>query len=182
MVCDSRVCPMSQAKQTEHRATSDHAPRVSHRHIVSRPARIGATHEASSGALLCYSPPAQLVHVSLSSDVANASHVIVRVALFDPPEQQWSPLATALSFGFYTDATIGAISPRTGPVGGGTRLSITGGLFARVVSGSTLPISPASPLPNVGARELQRCGRVPVRGKLLSQHGLWQALHGQVHC
>eukprot|EP00966_Prymnesium_polylepis_P222283 5142794-Prymnesium_polylepis.1 len=42
MVCDSRVCPMPQAKQTEHRTTSHHAPRVSHRHIVSRPARIGA--------------------------------------------------------------------------------------------------------------------------------------------
>eukprot|EP00966_Prymnesium_polylepis_P158188 3656223-Prymnesium_polylepis.1 len=47
MVCDSRVRPMPRGKKFKHTTTPGHAPRVSHRHIVSRPARIGATHEAS---------------------------------------------------------------------------------------------------------------------------------------
>lgn len=121
---------------------------------VDLPAAITpATYHVGRSALLCYSPVAELAHVPIDS---NASGVVLRVALLDPPEQQWSQLETALSYGFYKDARIDSISPRTGPVAGGTLIAISGGLFTRYATGLSMPITPGALLPD-GSRDLQRC-------------------------
>ena len=152
--------------------------------IILPAAMTNATYDPSTGLLRCRSPSIDLAvrtaqygaNVSSDDDAqydANATRprvlplqVPVRVALHDPPDQHWSPLESALLFGYYDDGALNVISPRTGPVTGGTRLMITGGPFARYLSssspsggssgGSSMPIGAEAYLEE-GDIELQRC-------------------------
>ncbi|KOO22077.1 hypothetical protein Ctob_002698 [Chrysochromulina tobinii] len=153
--------------------------------VIILPAAMSiATYDPSTGLLRCRSPSIDLAvlaaqygaNVSSGGDAqydANATNprslplqVPVRVALHDPPDQHWSPLEGALQFGYYEDGALNVMSPRTGPVAGGTRLVITGGPFARYLSssspsggssgGSSMPIGAEASLEE-GDTELQRC-------------------------
>ena len=117
-------------------------------------ASAAATYFPADAVLRCHSPSASQSGAPFLH--ANSSAVLLRIALLEPPDQLWTPVNSALSFGYYQHAIITSISPRTGPVAGGTLVVVSGGPFARVVSGIALPVD-ASFIHSEGLGDLQRC-------------------------
>ena len=67
--------------------------------------------------------PAPIYNLN-NSNLTNST--LLRVAVHSPAAGQWSALAAALRFDYYLQPEILSLSPRTGPIGGGTRIRVTG--------------------------------------------------------
>ena len=102
---------------------------------------VNATHAAAAGGhetLACVAPPL----TSLGAASALPMTASLRVALHEPHVHQWSDAANAIGYGYYEPPLVTALSPRTGPVGGGTVVAVSGAHFGRYLNTTALPMPP----------------------------------------